>query len=204
MQQEYPEECQQWDEFWLSLSKEPTSQLHLVDPFTIPRKQQQNNNLAGKKRVAAKIDDGVRAIDVVTQKKFRHTDRLRAEHQLHSEGLDTTTLDALHKGDVLLIDFLPTNNPAYKLPFMIAEIEQDVSVIDTTTTDTEIPVQILRPTDMQSFHKKIIRWQGDDNQFWRPHVARGSLKAIVHLTSKGKKLNSTSISLIKPQNNGLL
>ena len=70
MQQEYPEECLQWDEFWLSLSKEPTSQLHLVDPFTIPRKQQQNNNLAGKKRVAAKIDGGVRAIDVALRRSF--------------------------------------------------------------------------------------------------------------------------------------
>ena len=91
---------------------------------------------------------------------------------------------------------LPDNNQNYKLPFLVAEIDYDISALDTTSPEVEFQVQVYRPTDMQSVSKKFVRWQGDDNVFWRPFIKRGMVKGIVELTTRGKKLTSKSKQLV--------
>jgi hypothetical protein len=191
---EYPGECSDWDTFWQSVPRTKEVPIELVEQFEMPPAQQRK---AKKRRLPDNImDDGVRPIDVVVHAGFRPSQRAKAFRRLEAEGLQTNSLDELRNGDILIIDFLPTNNDRYKLPFMVAEVDSDLTGIDTTNPDAEIPVQILRPTDMKTPTKKFIKWQGDDNQFWRPSIERGSVKFIVQLTA-GKKISSKSIQEIK-------
>ena len=75
------------------------------------------------------------------------------------------------------------------LPFSICKIIQDVSQIDTNLSDQlKISVQVFCPTSLQNpYEKRYIPWKGNDNVYWKPDVARGTIKAIVELAPKKLK-----------------
>ena len=91
----------------------------------------------------------------------------------------------------MVVDLVPTNAPRYKLPFIIAQIDVDVSSMNTTDPTCCFQVQVLCPCDLISVTKKFIRWQGDDNNLWRPIIQRSTVKAIVHLTPRTKSLRKS-------------
>ena len=81
---------------------------------------------------------------------------------------------------------------AYSLPFFVAK------VIGPNNGE-EVLVQIMRPSDLVSFDKKFLRWQGDDNVnlLWRPIILKSSVQLILELTPRGKKLTSKSLQRIR-------
>ena len=80
------------------------------------------------------LDDGNRPIQVyvVTYQTYRNTDRAHAKKQTTQEGLDSLLLDKIVKGDALVVTLLPENNNSYKLPFVLAQVDSDISNLDTT------------------------------------------------------------------------
>ena len=106
-------------------------------------------------------------------------------------------MEKLHEGDFLVLDLTPVNCSAYTLSYLIAEIECDVSALDTTDPTTCFQVQVYRPTDLVSIEKKLVRWKGDDNQLWKPTVSRSIVKAIVEITPRGKKLTKKSLDIVR-------
>ena len=53
----------------------------------------------------------------------------------------TDDLDPLKQGVMVVIDLLPENSSWYKLPFVVAEIDSDLSYLNTTLAETEFSVQ---------------------------------------------------------------
>ena len=82
------------------------------------------------------------------------------------------------------------------LPFSICKIIQDVSQIDTNLSDQlKISVQVFCPTCLLNpYEKRNIPWKGNDNvySYWKPDVARGTIKAIVELAPKNRKVSKKS------------
>ena len=93
---------------------------------------------------------------------------------------------------------MPTHTPAYILPFLVGKI-----LTNLTETESQIPVphaklevQILRPCDLISIKKKIVKWMGNDSRLKRRTVKRVSVKLVVELTPKGKTLTAKSVDAI--------
>ena len=84
------------------------------------------------------------------------------------------------------------------LPFSICKIIQDVSQIDTNLSDQlKISVQVFCPTSLLNpYEKRYIPWKGNDNVYWKPDVARGTIKAIVELAPKNRKLSKKSKQML--------
>ena len=60
-----------------------------------------------------------------------------------------------------------------------------------------LEVQILRPCDLISIKKKIVKWMGNDSRLKRTTlVKRVSVKLVVELTPKGKTLTFKSVDAI--------
>ena len=78
------------------------------------------------------IDDGNRPIQVVTHQTYSKTDRQHAKKHKTEEGLDSILLDKIEKEDTLVVNLLPENNNNYKLPFVLAHVDCDISSLDTT------------------------------------------------------------------------
>ena len=82
--------------------------------------------------------------------------------------------------------------------FVIAEIDADISELDTTNENTKFEVQVYRLCGMKiSIDKNFIKWQGDDNKYFRPTIERGLVKAIVELHVSNKKLSKQSKNIIQ-------
>ena len=154
------------------------------------------SSVKAKKRATAVLDDGNRPIQLVTYQTYRNTDRAHAKKQTTQEGLDSLLLDKIVKGDALVVTLLPENNNSYKLPFVLAQVDSDISNLDTTNKNTSFQVQILRPINMVSISNKFVKWQRNDNHLWRPFIERKQVKCIVELT-KNKKLTAKSNALIQ-------
>ena len=81
------------------------------------------------------------------------------------------------------------------LPFSICKIIQDFSQINTNLSDQlKISVQVFCPTCLLNPYKKrymYIPWKENDNvySYWKPDVARGTIKAIVELAPKNRKVS---------------
>ena len=86
------------------------------------------------------------------------------------------------------IQLIDSHFLSLKLP-----IANYIGYLDTNLPDTEIMVQILRPTDLVTLTKKFLKWQGDDNSYWQPHMRRSAVKLIVELTPRGRKLAAHSL-----------
>ena len=84
------------------------------------------------------------------------------------------------------------------LPFSICKIIQDVSQIDTNLSDQlKISVQVFCPTCLLNpYEKRNTPWKGNLNDnvysYWKPDVARGTIKAIVELAPKNRKVSKKS------------
>ena len=90
-------------------------------------------------------------------------------------------LEQLKQGQFVVLNIQPENNADYGLKFLIAEIDLDISHLDTTIPQTPLVVQVWRPTDMKSLNKKFVRWQGSDNKLWKLEIVRENVKAIVNI-----------------------
>jgi hypothetical protein len=117
-QENYPEENQQWQQFWesipMTISCIPKEE---VVPFSVP-KQQLTASKPPKNTLSLHVDDGVRPVDVVTHSQMQPTQRKRKCKVL--EGLEER-MDALKQGDFLVVDLVPDHSPWYTLPFHLAE-----------------------------------------------------------------------------------
>ena len=96
-------------------------------------------------------------------------------------------LEQLKQGQFVVLNIQPENNADYGLKFLIAEIDSDISHLDTTIPQTPLVVQVWRPTDMKSLNKKFVRWQGSDNKLWKLEIVRENVKVIVNINPRGKK-----------------
>ena len=115
-------------------------------------------------------------------------------------------MDKLSQGMFVVLDFGPKHSDWYPWSFLIAEINQNIAHLDTTVQDTSFEVQIYRPCGNVAFfqqteHTKLLRkglvkWQGSDNQFWKPTILHSEVKAIIEVSRVRKKLSSKSINLI--------
>lgn len=196
----YPAENQQWQQFWESI---PTTILSIpkeeLVPFSIP-KQQLTASKTPKSTLALHIDDGVRPVDVVTHSQMQSSQRKRKYKVL--EGLEEG-MDALKQGDFLVVDLVPDHSPWYTLPFLLAEIDADISDRDSTSPDCEFSVQIYRPNcsdtndQAKSLAKKFVKWQGSDRKYWKPTIQRGMVLSTVSLAPQSKKLTKKSLEFIK-------
>jgi hypothetical protein len=89
------------------------------------------------------------------------------------------------------------------LKFLIGEITNDVSGMDTTKPNTLLDIQVLRPAGIhdsnvqKALSKKFIPWRGDDNKLYKLSLERRHVKAVVELTPLGSKLTKKSLKLIK-------
>lgn len=55
-------------------------------------------------------------------------------------------LDSVKQGDIVVLDIdIPENATWYVLKFLIGEITNDVSGMDTTKPNTLLDIQVLRP-----------------------------------------------------------
>ena len=77
----------------------------------------------------------------------------RKEKYLTAPFLPEQSLEKLAQGQFVCIGLLPDNNENYKLPFLVAEIDHDISALDNNLPEVEFQVQVHRPTDMQSVSK---------------------------------------------------
>ena len=192
-----PEAVHSWTEFWNTFPEGNKCPAELLDLFSLPKVQSHETHLLNKrKHQGAHIDDGNRPIGVVSYKKFKKADRLQAKRQYENLVQQTEELQSLKGGDIVVIvdSELHPNNPTYRFPFLVAEItDRNIGYLDTKLPDTEIMVQILRPTDLVTLTKKFLKWQGDDNSYWQPHIRRSAVKLIVELTPRGRKLAAHSL-----------
>lgn len=116
---------------------------------------------------------------------------------METEVVAGRQLEVLYQGMFLLVNLKPVNAEWYPWSHVIAEIDYDISHLDTTIETTELEVQIYRPSGRTvSLDKKIIRWQGDDNKYFRPTIQRGMVKAILQMHLASGKLTKQSKKVI--------
>ena len=188
-----PEVIEEWNDFWQSFVPDVAS-VENVQPFLLPAEQPFHDSCG--KRPLSCVDDGTRNVQVVEHSGFTNTDRQKALKR--TQALKSSLeMEKLHQGDFVVLDLTPVNCSAYTLSYLIAEIECDISTLDTTDPTTCFQVQVYRPTDLVSIEKKLVRWKGDDNQLWKPTVSRSIVKAIVEITPRGKKLTKKSLDIVR-------
>ena len=150
------------------------------------------------------IDNGVRDVDVVTHSNFTPSMRRKANLVAESQVLAANRFDELKQGSFVVVNVKPMDKDGkdlewYPWQYVIAEVDIDVSQLDTTDEKTEFQVQVYRPCGTTvSLDKKFIKWQGDDSHYWQPKIERGMIKAIVELHRSSKKLTKKSKEIIKP------
>lgn len=184
---------QQWKDFWES-RKDAVDLIDEPAPFLLPPPQTHSPKTSVQ-QLPIQIDDGVRKVDIVTYAQFTESRRKKAIRTVGSQ-IPEDQLDELQQGAFLVINLVPDNSPWYQHPFLIGQLINDVSAMDTTNADTDLQVQIYLPSDKNSLHKKFIKWQGDDGHYWVRSIKRGHVKGIVEFTKKGKKLTKPSLDLI--------
>ena len=109
-----------------------------------------------------------------------------------------------------LLDNNPQELHLCRLEFVLAEIESGISALDTRNKHTVLKYRSVGivPMFLEMKKKKSIKWQGDDNQYYRPNieeyylpnVERGMVKAIVQMHAQSKKLTKQSKGIIKALN----
>jgi hypothetical protein len=191
-----PELAKEWKQFWDSrVDNVHALKAEDVTPFKLPPAGYTTVTLQRKDiSLTVQIDDGVRAVDIVTFAEFKPSKRNRVLKVMETHFADT--LDELHQGTFVILQLVPDHSPLYTHPFVIGEIHKSLAGLDTTNPNVEFPVQVYLPTDKNSLDKKFVKWLGDDKRYWQPTISRGMVKGIVELTSKGRKLTSASKELI--------
>jgi hypothetical protein len=188
----HPHATPAWTDFWSNMPENVSNVTS--SPFELPTPQTSSTPYKFRE-LEPRIDSGEREFDVLEYDQYTSADRGK-KRKVAAALLPEQSLEKLAQGQFVCIGLLPDNNENYKLPFLVAEIDHDIFALDTTSPEVEFQVQLYRPIDMQSVSKKFVRWQGDDNVFWRPFIKRGMVKGIVELTARGKKLTSKSKQLV--------
>ena len=93
-----------------------------------------------------------------------------------------------------VLDFGP-NSERYHWDFLVAEIDENITQLDTTSTKPPVD-NFLRMDSDELLSRAFIKWQGEDNKFWRPTISRSDVKVIVDLRRSGK-LSKDPKQLIK-------
>jgi hypothetical protein len=182
---------------WINLLSSIPAQASLVEnvaTFALPLPQIGSCFRVNRSRDLP-IDNGVRAVDVVTHRKFTATSRqklLKMQDQERDEKLL-----ALKKGDFVVLQLGVTNCVQYPFSFVVAQVIEDVSSKDTTNAETLIHFQIFRPSTLNNLSSKMVPWIGDTKLPWKDDFARGLVKAIVQLQPQGRKLTATSRKMIE-------
>jgi hypothetical protein len=86
---------------------------------------------------------------------------------------ESAGLFPLNKGEIVVIedaDIMPTHTPAYILPFLVGEILTNLTETESQIPHAKLEVQILRPCDLISIKKKIVKWMGNDSRLKRRTV----------------------------------
>jgi hypothetical protein len=184
-----------WDSFFNSVTNGPNFVAN-VRPFSLPKSFNTARQIYPT-RLPLPLDEGIREVDVVESAEFRSHQRKRATTAIEAEVSAANRMDVLEQGMFVVVKLKPCNADWYPWPFVIAEIDRDVSNIDTTNASTEFQIQVYRPCGTTpSLDKKFIKWQGRDNIYFRPTIERGLVKAIVKLHASSKKLTKESKQLI--------
>ena len=195
-----------WQEYFDSMPNNPENVTNLK-PFIIPNTFLNSAipNNTNVRKAALPIDDGIRDVDPVTFRDFNPSSRRRALKTAETEVWASQRMDELAQGMFIILDFGPTSE-WYPWDFLLAEIDENISHLDTTSKTTTFQVQIYRPSgnvdnfremDIDKLLSKVfIKWQGEDNKFWRPTIVHSDVKAIVDLRRSGK-LSKDSKQLIK-------
>ena len=141
------------------------------------------------------VDKGLRPIDVVTHKNFTTTARTKATKAAE----DPNRLRPLDKGQFLVLQLSVDNTHSYTWNFVVAQLIEDVSDIDTTDPESMLEFQIYRPTTLNKLDSKFVKWIGDTNKQWKGNFSRGLVKAIVelHVQVQGERLTAKSQQLIR-------
>jgi hypothetical protein len=191
----YPSEALYWETFWNQMPEDIESipVAHLV-PFNIPH-QQLTPAKPAKTPLSLRLDDGVRPVEPVQHSNFTASTRKRKEREIEAT---IERVDPLKQGDFIVLNLVPDMSPWYTLPFVFAEIEKDISHLDTTDPDCRFEVQVYRPNDKKnSLKKRFIKWQGEDNVYWKPTIERGIVLSTVQLGPKSKKLSRESLQFVE-------
>ena len=59
------------------------------------------------------------------------------------------------------------NCPSYQFDFVIAQVIEDVTQLDTTDPETELKFQVFQPSNLENFESKLVPWIGDTNKLWK-------------------------------------
>jgi hypothetical protein len=108
----------------------------------------------------------------------------------------------VQKGMYVAVVLDVTNADWYNLPFVIAQIKEDCTKINTADPSCNIEIQVFMPTghigpNTDLLTKKFVPWQGDDGKFWTLKVERSTIKAInLRLNTKMKTLTAGSLDVI--------
>jgi hypothetical protein len=193
--QEYPKQSQHWQNFWNAVPHDIDSLCVTQLPlFGIPN-QQLAPAKAPKKPIVLRIDDGIRAVEPVQHSNFKASCRKRKVRDLEAS---IERVDPLKQGEIVVVNLVPEKSSWYTLPFVIAEIEKDISHLNTTDPDCQFEVQVYRPKDKKnSLNKPFVKWQGEDNVFWKPTIERGMVLSTVSFRPKSKKLSLESLKFIQ-------
>ena len=84
----------------------------------------------------------------------------------------------------------------YPHDFVIAEIQEDISHIDTTKEDAKFKVLVYCFSSLTNISSKIFPWRGSGGGgLWITEVERSMVKAIVEIQKGGNKLTPASVRL---------
>jgi len=184
------EEALDWETF---LSRIPNDINDIIaEPFLLPCPQNGSYSRHSSKE-APQVDYGLRPVDIVTHKDFCGSSRIK----VFGAQQDIQKLQPLEKGEFVVLQLSVTNCPQYQWDFVVAQVIGDVSGLDTTDADSQLQLQIYRPSTLNKLDSKFIQWVGDTNQPWKGFFSRGHVKAIVERQVQGKKLTRKSQKLIK-------
>jgi len=145
------------------------------------------------------LDDSNRFVEVVTSSDDNSSARIKVLKVAQTISEESAGLFPLNKGKIVVIedaDIMPTHTPAYILPFLVGEILTNLTETESQIPHAKLEVQILRPCDLISIKKKIVKWMGNDSRLKRTTVKRVSVKLVVELTPKGKTLTAKSVDAI--------
>jgi hypothetical protein len=203
LQETHRSEMEWWDDF---LANIPNS-VENVQPFWLPDSTRgyimDSRQPHDVHSVRLAIDDGVRDVDIVTHSQFPASKRRKTIAVHEAEIASANRLDVLCQGNFIVVQLEVTNASWYPWKFVIAEITEDVSGIDTTSPDAMIPILIYRPAGSLkhvSLDKPFIPWIGDNNKHFTDTVSRSMVKAVVSLTARSKCLSKHSQNLINSIN----
>ena len=193
-----------WDNFFGCVTDSPNS-LPDIQPFNLP-KISFTTTTEHHPTLPLPVDDGIRNVDVVTSAQFNAGRRKRAINEVETVALPGKRMDKLNQGMFIIVNLKPLDNNDQELQwypweFVVAEIDSDISALDTTNENTAFEVQVYRPCGvLVSLEKKFIKWQGDDHQYFRPTIEQGMVKAIIQIHAQSKKLTKQSKAIIKALN----